>query len=202
MAEATTYATLVADIEEYAERHDEPFLAQIPRFVALCEQRLAMEDKPLGFLRVVGGTLNGASMVKPTRWRKTRSFSILVGSERSYLQLRPYEYCRTYWPDASQQDQPLYYADYDYEHFFLAPTPDATYSFELAYYERPDPLSEENQTNWTTRYAPQLLLYGSLLEAMPFLKNSERIAEFQGMYDRALQALVKEDSSRIQDASS
>jgi hypothetical protein len=38
------------------------------------------------------------------------------------------------------------------------------------------------------------------MEAMPFLKTSERIPEFQGLYDRALQAITKEDASRIVDA--
>jgi FMN phosphatase YigB (HAD superfamily) len=83
----------------------------------------------------------------------------------------------------------------------IAPTPDAAYAFELSYYERPTPLSDTIQTSWTTQYAPQLLLYASLLEAQPFLKMPERIAEFQAMYDRSLQALMQEDQSRIMDAS-
>jgi len=75
-----------------------------------------------------------------------------------------------------------------------------SYSFELQYYERPEPLSESNQTNWTTQYAPQLLLYGALMEAMPFLKTSERIAEFQALYDRALAAVTKESQDLAIDA--
>jgi hypothetical protein len=71
------------------------------------------------------------------------------------------------------------------------------YDFELAYYERPEPLSDTNQTNWLTQYAPQLLLYGSLLEAQPFLKRPERVAEFQALYDRALQGVSQESSRRI-----
>jgi len=197
-----TYDSLKADIATYCERDDAPFLTQIPRFIDLAENRIAMEDKPLGFVRVVSGTLNGATLIKPARWRKTKSFSILVGGERRYLFLRSYEYCRSYWPDASLQAAPKYFCDYDYEHFLLAPTPDLNYDFELSYYERPTPLSDVQQTNWTTQYAPQLLLYAALMEAMPFLKTSERIPEFQGLYDRALQALTKEDASRLTDASS
>ena len=113
---------------------------------------------------------------------------------------RGYEFCRSYWPDASKVDVPYYYADYDYEHYFIAPTPDLQYSFELQYYERPEPLSEDNQTNWTTQYAPQMLLFACLIEAMPFLKTSERIPEFQALYDRALAAVVKEDQGRATDS--
>lgn len=197
----TTYDTLINDIQTYCERSDAPFVDQIPRFIALAENRIAMEDKPLGFQRVVHGSLSSNVLAKPVRWRRTRSFSVTVGGERRQLFLRTYEYCRNFWPDEAQTGVPRYYADYDYEHFFIAPTPSSAFNFELVYYERPTPLSAEQQTSWTTQYAPQLLLYGALMEAMPFLKTSERIPEFQALYDRALQALVKEDSSRVIDAS-
>ncbi len=199
---AMTYDSLVADISTYAERNDSPFINQIPRFIMMAENRIALEDKPLGYQRLVTGTLNGSILAKPARWRRTRSFSIVVNStQRQYLFLRTYEYCRNFWSDVNSVGAPRYYSDADYEHFFIAPTPDAVYPFELAYYEHPMPLSDTQQTSWTTQYAPQLLLYASLLEAMPFLKTSERIPEFQGLYDRALQALIKEDSERIVDAS-
>jgi hypothetical protein len=167
----------------------------------MAENRIASESKPLGFLRTVTGNLNGLILVKPNRWRKTKSFSITASGQRKYLFERGYEYCRTYWPDEALEDEPVYYADYDYEHFLIAPTPDSQYAFELQYYERPEPLSSVNQTNWTTQYAPQLILYASLMEAMPFLKTSERIPEFQGLYDRAMSAVVKEDQERVLDAS-
>lgn len=198
-AEAMTYDSLVTDLINYCERSDQPFLSQIPRFIMMAENRIASESKPLGFLRVVSGKLSGNTMVKPSRWRKTRSFSIKVSGAVTYLYEREYEYCRSYWPDPGELGQPRYYADYDYEHFFMAPTPDAQYDFELQYYERPEPLSSVNQTNWTTQYAPQLMLYATLMEAMPFLKTSERIPEFQSLYDRALNAIKQEDSERLID---
>ena len=53
--------------------------------------------------------------------------------------------------------------------------------------------------NWLTEYAPDVLLYASLLEALPFLKNDERVQMWQGMYDRAAQALNGEDLGKIMD---
>jgi hypothetical protein len=96
---------------------------------------------------------------------------------------------------------PEFYADYDYEHFFITPTPNITYTGELTYHERPQPLSTENQTNWTTRYAPQLLLYATLLEAQPFLKRADRIQEFAQLYTQAVQSVKTEDNSRESDSS-
>ena len=199
MAEAMTYDSLVQDLKNYCERTDDPFTDQIPRFIMLAENRIASETKPLGFLRTVTGILNGPTLAKPIRWRRTRNFSLIVGAERKYLYSRSYEYLRSYWPDASKTDTPYYYADYDYEHFLIAPTPDLQYTFEVQYYERPEPLSPNNQTNWNTQYAPQLLLYACLIEAMPFLKTSERIPEFQTLYDRAMLMITKEDTDRSTD---
>jgi hypothetical protein len=197
MAESLTYASLLTDVQTYAERSDDPFITQIPRFVMMAENRLASEVRGLGLQKYVTGVLNGNSMAKPERWRETISFNVTVASQRVFLQERTYDYCRAFCPDPSVTGTPRYYADYQYEHFLVVPTPTSNYTFELAYYERPEPLSDTNQSNWITQYAPQLLLYATLLEAQPFLKRPERIAEFQALYDRALQGIAQESTRRI-----
>ena len=199
MAASMTYNSLIADMKNYCERNDPPFVDQIPHFIHLAEERIASESKPLGYVRTVTGVLNGNTMVKPMRWRKTKSFSVITALEITYLYERGYEFCRSYAPNPATVGVPKYYANYDYEHFFIAPTPDLNYTFELQYYERPEPLSDIKQTNWTTQYTPQLLLYASLMEAMPFLKTSERIPEFQALYDRAMAAITKEGAERLID---
>jgi hypothetical protein len=125
--------------------------------------------------------------------------NVTVGGVRQPILLRKYEYLREYWPNQTLTDTPLYYADYDYTHWLVAPTPDQAYSFEVLYYERVQPLDSSNQTNWFTIYAPQALLYGSLLQAMPFLKNDERTPMWQAQYSAIMQTLKAEDVSRIAD---
>jgi hypothetical protein len=203
--EALTYDSLVSDVKIYAERQsDSVFITQIPRFIMLAENRIASEVKGLGLKKFVTGTLpvGNPVMTKPTRWRETESFCYTTATSRVYLKLRSLEYCRTYAPLPGVFGPPKYYADYDYEHYYIAQSADQAYPFELSYYERPDPLSPANQTSWTTQYAPQLLLYATLLESMPFLKNSERIAEFQNLYDRAVASIGHEDQQRLLDAES
>lgn len=197
MAEALTYSSLLTDVQIYAERDDPPFVDQIPRFVMLAENRLAAEAHGLGYRRAITTALTPSDpvLIKPVRWRETVSFSINSGGSVVYLQAREYQYCRAFNADGSS-GVPRYYADYDYEHWFIAPKPSSAFTVEVLYHERPEPLSDVNQTNWTTQYAPQLLVYATLLEAMPFLKTSERIPEFQGLYDRALQAIMGEDQKR------
>lgn len=198
MSEAMTYSSLITDVQTYAERDDAPFVTQIPRFVMMCENRIASEVRGLGLQKYVTGVFAGSELAKPARWRETASFNFTnAAGERVFLQPRTYDYCRAFWPTPATTGTPRYYADYAYEHFLIVPTPSSAFAFELAYYERPEPLSTANQTNWCTQTAPQLLLYGTLLEAQPFLKRPERAAEFQALYDRALQGIAQESSRRI-----
>ena len=211
MATTMTFTTLQEDVRRYLERgsslaSDEVVYEQLPRLINLAERRIARELKVQGFINVVNGTLTSGQAVydKPDRWRDTVSFSIGTGtSNNTYKTLftRDYEYLRQYWPDATQTDEPVFYSDYDYSHWLISPTPDDDYPFEILYYELPALLDDSVQTNWITEFAPQLLLYGTLLEATPFLKNDERIPVWQGMYDRAAAMLNGEDLGKVLDRS-
>jgi len=201
MAAVMTYTSLAADIESYLERTDTATINKIPTFIMLAEQIIASQIKFLGTLTVDEATMVAGNPViaKPARWRKTVSMSITINGEKQPVLLRKYEYLRNYWPDATATDVPLYYADYDYTHWLIAPTPAAAYPFEVVYYERPQPLDVTNQTNWFTEYAPQALLYGSLLQAMPFLKNDNRVGVWKALYDESIATLKAEDVQRTGD---
>jgi hypothetical protein len=200
-AAVMTYDSLVADISSYLERTDAATLAKIPTFIMLAEQIIASQIKFLGNLTVNTSTMTTSQAIidKPARWHKTVSMNITVGGQRRPVLLRKYEYLREYWPDATDTSVPEFYCDYDYTHWLVAPTPAADYNFEVLYYERVQPLDSSNQTNWFTTYAPQALLYGALLQAMPFLKNDARIAMWQQQYDLIMATLKAEDQSRVGD---
>lgn len=201
MAVSMTYNSLYNDISSYLERTDTATLDKIPTFIMLAEQVLASEIKFLGNLTVNQSTMvqGNPIITKPARWRKTVSMNVTVGSERRPVFLRTYEYMRQFWPDDAQQDVPQYYGDYDYQHWLIAPTPDDAYTFEVMYYEEVQPLDATNQQNWFTQYAPQAMLYGSLLQAMPFLKNDERLPLWQAQYDKIVTQLKTENIQRLGD---
>jgi hypothetical protein len=197
-----TYDSLVENIQSYLERNDTATLEKIPLFIMLAEQIIASEIKFLGNLTVVESTMVAGNPViaKPARWHKTVSMNVTdVLNNKQPVLLRKYEYLREYWPDQAQTDIPKFYCDYNYDNWLVAPTPDLPYDFEVLYYERVQPLDSTNQTNWFTQYAPQALLYGSLLQAMPFLKNDERTPMWQAQYSAIMQTLKAEDVQRIGD---
>ena len=195
-----TYDDLTSTVLQYLEREDVAVVNAIPTFISLAEFEISQEIKTLGQLQVVEATMTTANPVlqKPARWRKTVSMNVSVNGVYQPVLLRKYEYLKNYWNDASKTDVPLYYADTDWDHWYLAPTPSTAFSFECLYYERIAPLSSTNQTNWLTQNAPNAMLFGTLLQAMPFLKNDQRTI-FQQKYTEAIQALKAEDISRVGD---
>jgi hypothetical protein len=199
-----TYSSLLEDVRRYLERgftaeSDQIVYEQLPRLITLGERRISRELKIQGFIRAVTTSLQTgvATYRKPDRWRDTVSMTL----NGQPIFARSYEYCRSYWPDEAETGTPQFYADYDYNHWLITPTPAADSTLEVMYYEQPRFLGEDFQTNWLTEYAPDLLLYATLLEATPFLKKDERIGTWQQMYDRAAQALNGEDLKKIMDRS-
>ena len=209
MATAMTYSSLLNDLRNYLERGatlatDPSVYIQLPSLIGLAERRLARELKIQGTVTVVSSTMTTgeATYPKPDRWRETVSIRVGTGAGYNVTQEvfpRAYEYMRQYWPNQTLTGTPRFYADYDYSHWFFAPTPNAPFPYELIYYELPPLLGDDVQTNWFTEYAPNALLYASLMEAAPFLKNEEIIPIWQGFYDRAVAALNGEDIRQIAD---
>jgi hypothetical protein len=201
MAAVMTYDSLYNNILDYLERNDDQTIAQVPNFIMLAEQVIASQIKFLGNLTVNESTMVvGQNVIpKPARWHKTVSMNVTVGTISQPVFLRKYEYLKEYAPDSTAVGTPKYYGDYDYTHWLVAPTPDVAYSFEVLYYERVQPLDATNQSNWFTVYAPQAMLYGSLLQAMPYLKNDERMAMWQQQFDLIINTLKTEDTLRTGD---
>ena len=190
-----TYDSLVADVINYSERDDAQFIAQIPSLIYLAEQEIAAQVKTLLQLTVVNTTLipgsQGAVLQKPARWRKTVSMSV----NGEPIMKRSQDYVRQFQYEVPQ-GQPLYYADYDYNNWSLAPVPDQAYPVQITYYSLIQPLSQDNQENLITREAPQALLYGTLLQAQGYLKSLDKIAVWKSYYDTSMAALKAENNSR------
>ena len=204
MSYTMTYDSLLVDMRRYLERgftqaSDQIVFDQLPRLITLAERRIARELKIEGFIRAITTPLSivVSTYLKPDRWRDTISMTV----NGTPIQTRSYEYLRNYWPDEAQTASPQFYADYDYANWLIAPTPNAASTLEILYYEQPALLGDTLQSNWLTEYAPELILYASLLEATPFLKNDDRVQLWQGLYDRCAQAFSGQDLGRILDRS-
>lgn len=205
MASSMTFNSLQEDLRAYLERgsvDDQTVFAQLPKLINQAERRISRAIKILGFQRPLTNSFTAGSPLipKPDRWRETISFNygnynVNTGqyTKRTPIYCRGYEFIRSFWPDDSVVGKPKYFADYDYNTWLVAPTPDQAYPFEVMMWEMPALLDENNQQNWIAIYAPEVLLYSALLECAPFLKNDDRIPTWTTLFSDGMKALSNED---------
>tara|TARA_R100001509_G_scaffold165702_1_gene149092 strand:+ start:7141 stop:7770 length:630 start_codon:yes stop_codon:yes gene_type:complete len=75
----------------------------------------------------------------------------------------------------------------------LNPIPDSVYTLKLTYFSEIPTLSDSTTTNYILSNYPQVYLYGSLLEAQPYILNDERIQVWMTLYNEAIQLINRDD---------
>ena len=95
---------------------------------------------------------------------------------RYYLYQKDITYMNEYWPNRNTEAQPKYYAMWDQDTIYLAPTPNSAYNIELALNKQETGLSASNTETWVSKNAPKVLLYACLSEAYKFLKGPDNLA--------------------------
>jgi len=204
-----TFTSLQETVRKYIERgsvSDATVYEMLPELINIAERNIAIDLNVTGIREVVTAAMVAGTSVyqHPSGWRRTVAINFGSGSgldQRKSLFPRSYEYCRSYWPDDTVQDEPKFYAKYSDEYMLISPTPDAAYPFEMIYYAKPTLLDEDNQTNWITENWPQLLLYATLREVAPFMKEEERMSVWESMYGKLLQSISGDDLKKVVDRS-
>ena len=84
--------------------------------------------------------------------------------------------------------KPLYFTVVGNQ-FRLLPIPDGAYTAELVYYAKLTKLSSTVATNWLLTQAPDVYLYGALLQAAPYLQDDARIQVWSSLYQAGLDQL-------------
>lgn len=88
---------------------------------------------------------------------------------------------------------PLFYS-IEGSQFLFDRTP-SDVELEILYYQKIPALSDSNTTNWLLTNHPSVYLYGALLQSAPYLKDDERVAIWDTLYQRGLQKLQAADQA-------
>ncbi len=200
------YNTLTKQIQSYANRDDAAFIEQIPNFIEQGINRLYSEAKNIGWEVVITGdvVLNATTVPKPAGWLETISLELYSADQTfsKFLFPRSYEFCKSYWPNQTLTSEPQFYSYLDaYKDFFISPTADKAYKYRLIYLGTPI-FNGGNATNFLTQRYPRLLFYACMLEAMPFLKDDERLGSFEQLYASSLSDINKDSANRYVDRTS
>ena len=190
-----TLSTLKTAIQDYSESTETSFVTNLPNFIKTTEERILKSVQLDDFIKNVTGTAtaNSPYLGSPTDYLSSFSLAVIDSSSNyNYLQLKHPSFIRDFTPASSTTGLPKYYAEFDENTFILAPTPDTTYTFELHYFFRPSSLTSagDSGTTWLSDNAPNALLYGSLTEAMVYLKNYESLPIYEQRFQEAI-ALLK-----------
>ena len=81
-------------------------------------------------------------------------------------------------------------------------SPDQTYTASIIYYTRIAALTDSATTNWLLTNHPDIYLFGTLVEAEPYLKNDERMPMWSARLGKALNELKLQGEREMHTGSS
>jgi hypothetical protein len=208
-----TYTELQAAICDYTQNFDQDFVDNIPVFVQQAEQRIFNTVQFPSLRRNVTGATssNNKYLACPADFLASYSIAAVApDGSYEYLLNKDVNFIRQAYPTPTSTGFPRYYALFgpsfansDELSFILGPTPDARYVMELHYFFYPESISvTADGRTWLGDNFDTVLLYGSLVEAITFMKGeADMVALYDGKYKEAL-ALAKRlgDGLERQDA--
>ena len=183
-----TYSDLQTSVASWLARTD--LTATIPDFITLAEARINRELR----IRAMETTIsiatvaNTATVALPTRYVQMRVLTI-TDTPTYPLDYRTPEDLLFKYGNAGTGKPKAF--TLDGETIRLGPTPDAIYTLAGIYYQGFAALS--SGVNWLITNAPDVYLYATLLETMPFIANDTRIPVWQMMYANAIDKLQRAD---------
>lgn len=104
------------------------------------------------------------------------------------LERKDAEWIYTNYPTRSGSGKPVFFAR-EGDNVIFGPYPGSSYTVKGRYYKKLDALSDSNTTNWFITNAPDLLRYGALCEAAPYMQNDERIGIWERKYEQVKQRI-------------
>ena len=185
-----TYSDLKTSIANYLGRSD--LTSQIPDFIALAEIRLTRSLRIRQMLKTATASTTAAdpTVGVPSDFLQIRDIHISGNPRTPISYLSPSAFSRD--ARADESGKPVFYTLRSAE-FELAPIPDTAYTLSMLYYSKPTALSDSNTSNVFLANAADALLYGSLLEAEPYLMNDARLQVWSSLYNNAIAALNTSD---------
>lgn len=187
----SNYGELKTAVANWMDRDD--LTSRIPEFIALAEARFnrvlrirAMESKQTA--STVAGQQN---LALPTNYIQMRNVQMNTSPVTPMQYVTPEIFDRLYGGSAT--GTPKFYSIIANE-LQLGPTPDTVQTIEMLFYKKFDALVNDSDDNWVLINAPDVYLYGSLMEAEPFIMNDARTALWAEAFQNAISSIQEQDN--------
>lgn len=199
-----TYTDLQnAVLDWLARTGDADLVTRIPDFIALCEQRIAygaespINTKPLRIAAMETAynpvtTPGSDSVPLPSGYLAMRSRAFVAGNPNQPLTyLTPESMVASALDD--YQGKPLSFTILG-QNIRLAPTPDTAYTLHFWHYAQfPALATAVGGENWLLTNAPSVYLYGTLLEAAPYMQDDTAAQRYGALFASAINGLQNQN---------
>ena len=187
----SNYSELNTAVANWLDRDD--LTDRIPEFIALAEARFnrllrvrAMETK-----QTASTVASQRNLALPTNFIQMRNLQINTSPITSLEYVTPEMYDRLY--GGSDTGTPKAYTILADE-IQLGPIPASVQTIEMLFYKKFDALTSSATTNWMITNAPDVYLYGCLLEAEPFIMNDPRVQLWATAFQQAVADIQDQDN--------
>jgi len=192
-AYGTSSANLWYVIQDYTENFEASFVANIPNFVQLAEERVynSVQIPAIRKSQVGNVTAGNPYLTLPSDWLATFSVAAIDPGTFAYTYMldKDSNFVREAFPYPAVTGMPTHYAQFNANSLLLGPTPDVSYAVELNYYYYPESIVTAG-TSWLGDNFETVLLYGSLREAYQYMKGEADITgQYEAKYQEALDLL-------------
>ena len=185
------YTELNTAVANWLDRDD--LTDRIPEFIVLAEARFnrllrirAMEEKQTA--STVAGQRN---LALPTNFIQMRNLQINTSPITPMQYVTPEIYDRLYGSTHSGTPQ-MYTIIAD--ELQLGPVPASVQTIEMLFYKKFDAITSVSPTNWVIINAPDVYLYGCLLEAEPFIMNDPRVQLWSTAFRQSIADIQEQDN--------
>jgi len=186
-----SYNDLKSSIADWLNRDD--LTAVIPDFITMAEAQLERRLPVERMVKRATATIDTPFSAVPSDFVSPKSLVLT-----STAPVQPLEFLSEDELDAKKYvyrspGKPLYFTVVGTQ-FEVLPAPDGEYTAELTYVGTLDKLSNSNPSNWILARHPDVYLYGSLLQAAPYLRDDERVGLWAPLYAQAIEDMLIQDS--------
>ena len=186
----TTYAELKTSIGDWLNRSD--LTSVIPDFISLAEAQIERTLRARQMIVRANASFDAQYGAVPSDFLETKSLKLTSTNPQTPLEFLSIDALDQKAAEYTASGKPRFFGVVGGQ-LRIVPTPDSTYTTELTYYAKLSKLSTSNTSNWLLSSSPDIYLYGSLLQAAPYLQDDARIQTWATLYERALNELQTAD---------
>jgi hypothetical protein len=186
----TTYTELKTSIGDWLNRTD--LTSAIADFISLAEAQIERQLRTRQMITRSNADISTEYAALPSDFLETKSFKLTSTNPVIPLIFQTIDALDDLSTTFSYPSRPKYFGIVGGQ-IRVVSSPDTTYTTELVYYSKLSKLSSTVSTNWLLAASPDIYLYGSLLQAAPYLQDDARIPVWSNLYDRALTDLQTAD---------